>query len=216
MALRRSVAGWLAAYALVALTNLASALLGPAELFGITLFLAMPTLIAALLAARAVSLQVRLVVAALAFSWLGDGIGSLSETILIKIVLFLAAQVCYAIAFWPFRAASVLYRPRWGLVYALVVGALLAVVVPAAGALAPAVVIYGCSLGLMAVLATGVHRLTALGAASFLVSDSLIALTTFVAPGGFPGAVPLIMATYLTGQLLIVLGIVFAAPPPRR
>lgn len=198
----------------MALVNVASGLVGGEVVSDVTLFLAMPILVCALRAARRVHAQLGLVVAALVFSWLGDWVGGLTST-LIKIAFFFPAQVCYVAAFWPFRARSVLRRPRWGLVGVLVIVGLLAVVVPGAGALAPAVIIYGCSVGLMAVLATGVHRLTAIGAGSFLVSDCLIALTTFVTPGESPGSVSLIMATYFTGQLLIVLGIVFATAPNR-
>ena len=43
------------------------------------------------------------------------------------------------------------------------------------------VLVYGACLGTMAVLSTGVNRLTAVGGALFLVSDGLIALDAFVA-----------------------------------
>jgi len=215
MALTRSASAWLAAYGLVALVNVVSVLIGLDVLSFVTLLLAMPTLIGALLAARPVPAWWGPVAAALVFSWLGDWAAELARSIWMKIAFFFAAQVLYAAAFWPFRARSVLRRPRWLLVYALVVGGLLAFVAPDAGVLAPAVIVYGCSLGLMAVLATGVHPLTSVGAASFLISDSLIALTTFVAPDSSAGAVFFIMASYLTGQLLIVLGVVFAGRPAR-
>lgn len=211
----RPAAGWLVAYGLVSLVNVVSGLGGRGLVFGLTLFLAMPILVAALRATRRAHAQVGLVVAALVFSWLGDWAGGLT-TILIKIAFFFGAQLCYVAAFWPYRARSALLRLRRGGVWALLIMVLLVIIVPGTGALAPAVIIYGCSLGLMVVLATGVHPFTAVGAACFLVSDSFIALTTFVAPGGFPGSGPLIMATYLTGQLLIVLGFVHATPPHRR
>jgi uncharacterized membrane protein YhhN len=58
----------------------------------------------------------------------------------------------------------------------------------------------------MAVLATGVSPVTAVGAVLFLVSDSLIALTEL--SDRLPdGAGTWIMPTYVVGQLLIVLGV---------
>jgi hypothetical protein len=65
---------------------------------------------------------------------------------------------------------------------------------------------YGCSVGMTLMLATGGHPLTAVGAGSFLVSDFLIALTTFVRPHRSRWAGCVFKATYLVGQLLIVSG----------
>ena len=65
----------------------------------------------------------------------------------------------------------------------------------------------------MALLATGLGRLAAFGAAIFIVSDTLIAVTTFVVPGRLTMESFLIMATYLSAQLLIILGVVRAPAP---
>jgi uncharacterized membrane protein YhhN len=68
------------------------------------------------------------------------------------------------------------------------------------------VTLYAAALVTMAVLAIGVSPATAAGAALFLVSDSLIALTGLsdLLPDAAGDA---IMPTYVVGQLLIVLGV---------
>jgi len=53
------------------------------------------------------------------------------------------------------------------------------------GRLAPALVGYGVTLGVMAVLATGVHPLTGVGAMIFAFSDMAIAVSAFVFPYRF-------------------------------
>jgi len=77
------------------------------------------------------------------------------------------------------------------------------------------VLIYGACLGTMAVLATGVNRLTAIGGAVFLVSDGLIALDAFVSGFDLPAEGFWVMATYVAAQVLIVAGVLLedtAAP----
>jgi uncharacterized membrane protein YhhN len=211
--LTRPAALWLAGYGLVSLVNVTAELLGVDALSVGSLFFAMPSLIGVVLASGTVRARLGPIVAALLFSWLGDWVGDLSNTILTKIGFFLAAQACYTAAFWPLRASSLLRRRGWTAAYALTVGGALAWAATAAGAMAPAVAVYGCAVGLMVALATGVHPLTAVGAGSFLISDFLIGLTTFVAPGAYPRAGVLIKASYLIGQLLMVSGIV-AQPAP--
>jgi uncharacterized membrane protein YhhN len=75
---------------------------------------------------------------------------------------------------------------------------------------------YAVLITVMAVLATGVHRLTALGAVLFLVSDALIALEAFVADWRLPGQSAWVMATYGLAQLLIVLGVLARAAAEGR
>ena len=82
------------------------------------------------------------------------------------------------------------------------------------------VLLYGACLGAMAVLSTGVNRLTAVGGALFLVSDGLIALGAFVVGFGLPLQGFWVMATYLAAQALIVAGVLREQaprrPPPHR
>jgi hypothetical protein len=59
----------------------------------------------------------------------------------------------------------------------------------------------------MAVLATGVSRLTGIGGALFLVSDIVLAVELFVAPGAIPHALFVNMALYLPAQLMITIGV---------
>ncbi len=204
--LTESAAFWLAGYGVVSAVNVTSELFELHRLSSVSLFLAMPSLVATVLADESLQDSSWLVVAALLYSWLGDWVGDLGTTVVVKLVFFLAAHICYVAAFWPYRAGSILERWEWCVIFALVVGASVAWVAMRAGTMSPAVLVYGCSVGLMAGLATGVHPLTAAGAASFLVSDFLIALTTFVLPTRSRWAGGIIKASYLTGQSLIVFG----------
>ena len=69
------------------------------------------------------------------------------------------------------------------------------------------VLVYGACLGTMAVLSTGVNRVTAVGGALFLVSDGLIALDAFVPGFGLPVQGFWVMATYVAAQALLVAGV---------
>ena len=159
----------------MALANVTAEVFELHRLSWASLFLAMPSLAARVLADGRLHSFSSLVVAALVFSWLGDWVGDLGSGVLVKLVLFQAAHICYVAAFWPFRSGGILTRRPWSLICTLAVGAWLAM---AAGPMSTALLVYGCSVGLMSALATGVHLLTAVGAVSFLVSDFLIALTT--------------------------------------
>jgi uncharacterized membrane protein YhhN len=134
-----------------------------------------------------------MVLIALGFSWLGD----LSATVLIKIGFFLIAQIVYIMAFRPSWRWSLITRPPLAIAYAVVLAALIGVVSVAAGPLAGPVAVYGASLAVMAMLATGVGRLTGI----------VLAVELFVAPGAIPYALFVNMALYLPAQLMIILGV---------
>ena len=144
-----------------------------------------------------------LVMVALGFSWLGDFAGF---TILLKIGFFLVAQLVYIAAFRPYWRRSLLGRPPLLVGYAVALAALIGVSAVAAGPLALPVAVYGASLALMAVLATGVSRLTGIGGLLFLLSDIVLAVEFFIAPGAIPHGAFVNMAIYLPAQLLIALG----------
>ena len=144
-----------------------------------------------------------LVLVALGFSWLGD----LSAPVLIKIGFFLIAQIVYVVAFRPYWRLSLIARPPLVIAYGIGLAALVGVVAAAAGPLAGPVAVYGASLAVMAVLATGVSRLTGFGGALFLISDIVLAVELFVAPGAIPYALFVNMALYLPAQLMITLGV---------
>lgn len=145
-----------------------------------------------------------LVSVALGFSWLGDFAG---VTVELKIIFFLLAQIVYIVAFRPYWRLGLITRPPLLIGYGIALAALIGVVAASAGPLAGPVAIYGASLTVMAVLATGVSRLTGIGGALFLVSDIVLAVEFFVAPGAIPYAAFVNMALYLPAQLMITLGV---------
>ncbi|MCR6494300.1 lysoplasmalogenase [Cellulomonas sp. P24] len=166
---------------------------------------------------------VRLVLAGLVASWLGDTAPHLAPSgsrFLVMVAFFLCAQVCYVAAFWPFRAQSVLGLLRAGgrragtigtLAYLVALVALIAACAPGTGSLLVPTVVYGVCLVSMAALATGVNRRVAIGAAIFLVSDSLIALQAFTSWYAVPEHGFWVMLTYVVGQVLIASGVVAQA-----
>ena len=191
-------------FALVAAVDLVAELAGwpPVEL--VCRLLLMPLLAwSCWTAAARRGRLVILVVVALGFSWLGD----LSDAVLIKIVFFLVAQIVYIVAFRPYWRRSLITRPTLLIAYGIALAGLIGVVAAAAGPLAGPVAVYGASLAVMAVLATGVSRLTGIGGALFLVSDIVLAVELFVAPGAIPYALFANMALYLPAQLMITLGV---------
>lgn len=200
----------LRAFELVLVVHLAAQLFGADEVARWTQWLLMPLLAAHLAVATRAGRPrlVRLVLVGLVFSWLGDLLPHFSGdgSFLVMVGMFAVAQAAYALAFWPFRAASLLRSP-WALAYAAVGVAMVVLCAPGAGPLLPAIVGYAVLITVMAVLATGVHLLAAIGGAVFVLSDSLIALEAFVPGWELPGQGFWVMLTYAVAQLLIVLGV---------
>lgn len=202
----------LRAYELVLVVHLASQLLDAPVVARWTQWLLMPLLaLTLLLAATRHTLLPRLVVLALAglgFSWLGDLLPHFAgeASFLVMVGMFAVAQALYAVAFWPHRGTS-LRRSPWALVYAAFAVAMVALCLPHAGELGVAVVGYAALITVMAVLATGVHRLAAVGSGLFILSDALIAMSAFVPWWSLPGQGFWVMLTYGLAQLLIVLGV---------
>lgn len=175
--------------------------------------LLMPVLIwhvAASLAGNRASAMGRLLIVALTFSWLGD-ITLMNRGdvwFMLGLGFFFIAQVSYARAFWadgmagPLRAkpAQALPWVAWWVV-------LLVVLLPHLGGLLVPVAIYGVVLVGMAALATGVNRVTAVGAALFVISDSLLALSQFT-DVDLPAHSFIVMLTYIAGQGLIAVGVI--------
>jgi uncharacterized membrane protein YhhN len=97
-----------------------------------------------------------------------------------------------------------------------VAAALLAVTVPHAGVLAPAVVVYGLLLAATAYVAAGHGWVGALGGAFFVLSDGLIALGAFR-----PDLVDwahrdfAVMSTYIAAQALLVVAVRRLGSRPR-
>ncbi|TFF16842.1 lysoplasmalogenase [Cellulosimicrobium funkei] len=205
--------------ALLTLVHLAAHLLGAETLADASQWFLMPVLAGCLwLATRRHTADdpgrrsqlVRLTLVALGFSWLGDTAPDLADgdtAFLVMVGFFLCAQVVYTIAFWPYRAGSVLRRPLALVPYGLALLALVVACAPDAGSLLVPVVVYGVCLVTMAVVATGVDRLAAVGGAVFLLSDALIALNAFAPWYDLPGHGFWVMLTYVVGQVLLVLGV---------
>lgn len=222
--MQRRAAAALTAYGAVAVVHVGCQLAEVTTAATATQVALMPLLAVALALTGATGRLVRLTLIALGFSWLGDTVPRFLDgdpAFLAMVGLFLVAQVVYVVAFRPDVGRSLLARRRgWLAAYLLPVAALLALTLPNAGVLAPAVVGYGGCLLAMALLATGVHPLVGAGGAVFAVSDGLIALGAF-GPWDVPEAAgsAAVMTTYALAQLLIVLGVTAragAAGPPRR
>jgi uncharacterized membrane protein YhhN len=204
MRARRAATAVLAAYAVLSLVDVAAELTGQLLLTRVLMLVLMPLLAGHLWLSGAGGPLSRWVLVGLGFAWLGDGFG---DPLLLKIIFFLGTQAAYALGFRRYWRSSVLARPVARVLYGAAVGALIVGLSTQAGGLAVAVMVYGASLALMLALATGVNRLVAVGAVSFLVSDAVLAYAAFVAPSPTPVLRAVVMATYLVGQLLIVLGV---------
>jgi uncharacterized membrane protein YhhN len=209
----------LAAYAVLAVANVTAEATGAdtaaaATKAGLMPLLALWLVLAA--GARVRRSPLAWLAGGLAFAWLGDLllIGSGEAFFLAGVAAFLVMQVLAIIAF---RAV-----PGPGLVRAWPIAAIPYVVVwivinvliwPTAGGLRPAILVYSAVLIAMALAALDlVIRVprggwsVAIGAAVFVVSDALIALTAFdvLAAGAVVSAT--VMATYTLAQGLIVTG----------
>lgn len=173
----------------------------------------------------------RWLVAALLFSWLGDLalMGTSQTWFLIGIGAFALAQISYIAMFTMFtmfhkdtrysvtpgislvRAWKITLIPYF--VYWIAMN-----VVITAGALRIPVFLYSALLTAMAISALNIalrlnrpwRFVPALGAVSFVISDSLIALQEFNGLQTPPG---LVMATYLVGQAMIAAGVVCGQTP---
>lgn len=155
--------------------------------------------------------------AGLVLSWVGDVAGGLDFRVLLG--SFLLAHLCYVVALWPSRRASVLGRAG-SAPYLLLGAAGAAVLAPAAGAaLAVPVVLYAAAITLMAVLATAAGRVGVVGGVLFMVSDLVIGLGTFVLE--IPPALDtlLVIGTYVPAQVLLLVALLGLlardAPRPR-
>lgn len=200
-------------YAVVAAVHLGFQVAAPGHLGSrVTQVLLAPTLVVVLLASVPAprGRLVRWTVAALAFCFLGDllpGLVPSDVSFLAMVGAFLVAQVFFIVAFWPSRAQSFLAARRgWLVAYMLAFGVLVAVVGPDAGSLLVPVVVYGVTLTLMAVLASGLGPLGAVGGALFFVSDALIAVNSFSLD--VPASGVIIMATYAAALGLLVAAVV--------
>ncbi|MEZ0447794.1 lysoplasmalogenase [Cellulomonas sp. ICMP 17802] len=213
---------WVAVFVAVVVVQLTAEATGAEDLARVSQWLLMPVLAAVVASATRWPRGhlVTWVLVALGFSWLGDLVPSLvgdDASFLVMVGFFLLAQVAYVVAFAPHAGRSVLRRrPVLLLPYAAVLVGLVAVCAPGAGALLVPVAVYGGVLTAMAVLATGLGRLAAVGGAVFLVSDSLIALDAFVPSWDLAGQGFWVMLTYVVGQGLLASAVVVRNATERR
>ena len=153
------------------------------------------------------TLAIVLLLAALLFSWLGDGAGALfpsAPELPLMLGFFGLAHIAYIVLF--LRVLRRQRMPWWALVYAAWWVAMIIFLGPHTGNLLVAVGAYGLVLGATAALATRCHPLVMYGGIFFLVSDTILAFRLFV-PDAMPDwTSPAVMATYTLGQGLIVAG----------
>jgi uncharacterized membrane protein YhhN len=211
----------LALYVAVSVVHVLSFLAAAELVATVTKPLLMPLLAAYLLSEsrRPFTRMVRVVLGALAFSWLGDVLLQVASFVdadvwfLAGIGAFLVAQVLYIVAFTPLvRAGTPPRPPLWALLYVPYGAVLIGVLAPDLGEFLVPAAIYAVVICTMGIVAAGVNRWTALGAAVFVLSDSLLAA------GALAGVLPftpawqrvLVMATYTLAQGLIVYGVVVA------
>lgn len=151
--------------------------------------------------------------AALLLAWVGDLALNVPRDVwfLVGLTAFFLVHLVYVAVFWPFaRRSGYLRRPWAAIPYGLWWVVLLVVSAPNLGELLVPVAVYGLVLGASATVAVGVNRTAAWGSAVFLFSDSLLALSRYADWFALPHEDIAVMATYIAGQGLIVLGLVRA------
>jgi uncharacterized membrane protein YhhN len=200
-------------FLLVALVHLYSLLVSADGVGTFTKPLLMPVLLIGVLFAlpRRRSRVGLLMTVALVFSWLGDVslLGSGTGGFLTGLAFFLLAHVAYLVLFAGPRSRRRLH-PRM-LAYFVWWVALVLVLTPHLGVLLVPVAVYGLVLGAMAASALGCGRWIAVGAALFLISDTVLGLNRFFPGFALPEVDFVIMLTYLSGQALIAWGVVLIA-----
>lgn len=217
----------LAGYALVCSVQVLSQALELSVVAMATKPLLMPLLAAYLVSAvqRPFTRLVRVVLAALAFSWLGDVLLEVARRVDSDLLFmagiggFLVAQVFYIVAFTRLvRASNPPRPPLWALVYVLYGVGLVALLGPDLGEFLVPVAIYAAAICTMGIVASGVNRFTALGAAVFVASDSMIAVGEFTDLWTLANNWQrvLVMTTYTVGQALIVHGVTIADRQHRK
>lgn len=168
----------------------------------------MPLLaLALILTARPLGTPGLLALGAILFSWFGDVVPLfLEDSTIVMIALFAIAHVFYLVLF--IRHLALRRLPWWTFIYAIWWIGLLAVLAPNLGGLLIPVAIYGLVLGAVAVTAARSTPLITIGAALFLISDSLLAIRLFSPGLAYPLDDAVIMAFYIAGQGLIIYGLV--------
>ncbi|QIK64890.1 lysoplasmalogenase [Leucobacter viscericola] len=155
-----------------------------------------------------------LLLAAILFSWLGDGASvffpMFEDPLPMMLLCFGLAHVGYMVLMLRGRGLQVRRFPMWAIVYVLAYGVLMALLLPHTGALTIPVSVYGLLLVGTAAVASRCGTVVAWGGAWFLASDAILAFRIFT-PEMMPDWTSgLVMLTYTLGQGLIVFGVTAA------
>jgi hypothetical protein len=202
---RRRRAAVLAVYVVVSVADVAAEFADQRLLMTVLPLLLMPLLVAYLGLSVPRSRTAAMMTIGLAFAWLGD---SFAASPLVKIAFFAITQIAYSAIFAPRWRRSWVARRALLAGYGLPMLVVILAVGIHAGPLAAPVIAYGLLVTVMVALASGVNRLCGAGAVLFLLSDITLGCQLFVVPAGTPLLGGIVMATYLTGQLLITLGVI--------
>lgn len=156
-------------------------------------------------------IAVALLLAALLFSWLGDGAGTFfpgGPELPLMLLFFGIAHIAYIVVF--LRFTKIRRLPWWTLIYAAWWVGMLVILGPRIGALFFAVAAYGLVLAGTAATSARGNGVIATGGAFFLASDSILAFRLFL-PDVMPAwTSPAVMLTYTLGQCLIIAGAILA------
>lgn len=213
ISVRRVAAGkaCLLTYAAASVVDVVAQLADQRLLISVLPVVLMPLLTSYLVLSVARTRQTTILVVGLVFAWLGD---SVPGSPLVLIAFFLGTQLAYCVAFAPQWRRSLIARPTVLVAYVVPVLALVVTLGSRAGDLAVPVIIYGVLVASMVALASGVGWRCTLGAVAFFISDTVLGYELFVDPTDRPLTGAIVMATYLIGQLLIVVGMIKHVEPP--
>ena len=190
-------------------------------------FALIPVLILAVFTSSAFEFK-NLLLAALAFSWLGDIVLSYAPQgelfFIIGLIAFLIAHIFYILLFYRSINKTVQSRgyPSWAWsMLVIYVCVLLALLFPHLGPLKIPVCIYALVIGMMLGMAIrgwahwplAAGASIVLGASSFVLSDTTLAINKFYTP--LPWASVLIMSTYLFAQWALVRGMLSMQNVPK-
>lgn len=211
---RRKVLNWWPAVFYLGICALhLDLLIRGSDLAEMTQWLLMPALIAlVLLICRSVRLRlVRVTLLALTVSWIGDSLPFLfpqEYDFVLRVSIFLIVMGCWATAFWPYRARSIINtRPQLLAPYSIALVGIVAVCAPGAGRLWPLLAVYGIALIGVSALATGLNGLATWGGIMFVIADGLIAINVFWPEFRLPLMDFWAMLAYLLAQALFTLGV---------
>ncbi|PHS21895.1 MAG: hypothetical protein COA84_14780 [Robiginitomaculum sp.] len=123
---------------------------------------------------------------------------------------FLLAQLSFIACFWPRRRAIATLAPSEKVILVMVMVWTIGLgvwLLPLAGVMAPALMVYFGALSLMVLLALGGNapKVAKTGALLFFLSDSLIGIDRFVSP--LPGRHFAVMGSYYLAQALLFWGL---------